>query len=124
MRIAPDNAESHLSRAVLWLLTEDFARGWPEYEWRWQAGCVSRSIRQPLWDGSPLGGRTILLHAEQGLGDTLQFIRYARLVRERGGKVMVECQPTLVRLLARCPGGDYVVPRGERIHYSYVTHRY
>ncbi len=110
---APDHAETHLSRAVLWLLTEDFERGWPEYEWRWQAGCVPRAFPQPRWDGSPLEGRTILLHAEQGLGDTLQFVRYARLVHERGGTVIVECQPALVRLLASCPGIDRVVARDE-----------
>ena len=60
---------------------------------------VSGSYRQPLWDGAFLGGKTILLYAEQGLGDTLQFVRYARLVHERGGTVIFECPAPLVRLV-------------------------
>ena len=68
---------------------------------------------QPRWDGSPLEGRTILLRCEQGLGDSLQFIRYAELVRQRGGKVAVRCQPQLARLLTSCPGLDIVDVEGE-----------
>ncbi len=89
----------------------DFERGLPEYEQRWTVkGMMRYSFQQPLWDGSPLAGRTILLHAEQGLGDMLQFIRYAPLVKKGGGTVVVECQPPLVGLLSTCPGVDQVVP--------------
>ncbi len=92
------------------MLCGDFDRGWPEYEWRRRLpSIVWRHFDQPLWDGSRLEGRTILLHAEQGLGDTLQFIRYAPLVKERGGTVIVECQPSLVRLLAGTSGVDQLV---------------
>src|SRR5205807_4728934 len=98
---------AHLGRAQTWLQMEDFERGWDEFEWRWRrSGFPPRPFPQPLWDGGPLEGRTILLHAEQGLGDTLQFIRYAPLVKERGGWVIVECQELLLPLLATCPGID------------------
>src|SRR3954452_18313337 len=67
----------------------------------------------PRWDGSPLEGRSILLTAEQGLGDTIQFIRYAPLVQQRGGKVLFACQKALVPLLRRCAGIDRIVAREE-----------
>ena len=89
-------------------------RGWTEAEWRWRRhDFPPRPFAQPLWDGSPLARRTILLHAEQGLGDTLQFIRYVPLVKERGGRVIVECQPALLSLLAGCAGIDRLVARAR-----------
>jgi hypothetical protein len=77
---------------------------------------------QPAWDGSPLGGRTILLHAEQGLGDTLQFIRYAPLVQQRGGTVLVQSPAPLARLLARCPGVDRLVAPGPAPTEAFDVH--
>ena len=97
----------------MWLTRGDFERGWPSYEWRWnQPDSIGRSFTQPFWDGSPLGGRTILLHAELGLGDTIQFIRYVPLVKERGGSVIVECQSALMKLIASAAGIDQLVARG------------
>ena len=87
----------------------DYERGWVEFEWRWRDSDFARQIPRPLWDGSPLEGRTILLIAEQGLGDTLQFIRYAPLVKERGGTVIVAAQKALLPLLESCPGVDHLV---------------
>jgi tetratricopeptide (TPR) repeat protein len=114
LRIEPDHSGARNCRALWWLQQGDFAHGWPEYEWRWQVGGVTRrTFREPAWDGSPLDGRTVLLYAEQALGDTLQFIRYVPLVKRRGGTVVVECQPPLARLLANCPGIDRLVPRGS-----------
>ena len=114
LELKPDFAECRLNLAVLQLLRGDFAQGWPGYESRWPAGKVAaRHFRQPLWDGRPLEGRTVLLHAEQGFGDTLQFIRYAPLVKQRGARVIVECQEPLVRLLAAWPQLEQVVPQGE-----------
>ncbi len=118
LRLKPDYAEAHWNRAMAWLLAGDFERGWPEFQWRWQCKDLissKRSFSQPLWDGSSLAGRTILLHAEQGLGDTIQFIRYAPLVKRRGGTVVLECQPALLPLLQSCAGVDRLLAQGSSL---------
>jgi tetratricopeptide (TPR) repeat protein len=116
LRLKPDDPLAHWNRAVVLLLRGEFDLGWPEYEWRWaQHSFARRNFQQPLWDGSDLAGRTILLHAEQGLGDTIHFIRYAPLVKLRGGTVIVECQPPLLRLLTEFPGIDQLLPRGSQL---------
>jgi tetratricopeptide (TPR) repeat protein len=121
VRLNPEYAEVHRNRALLWLLLGDFEQGWPEYEWRWYCqGVAKPSFQQPLWDGSPLEGQTILLHAEQGLGDTLQFVRYAPLVQQRGGRVLVQCQPVLRSLLESCPGIDRLVGQDEPLPEFHV----
>jgi tetratricopeptide (TPR) repeat protein/glycosyltransferase involved in cell wall biosynthesis len=106
----PDDIETHWNRALAWLLAGDFQQGFAEYEWRWRRPHRQpRPFAQPLWDGSDLQGQTILLHAEQGFGDTIQFIRYAALVEERGGQVIVECQAPLLQLLSTVAGIDQLV---------------
>jgi hypothetical protein len=100
---------------MLLLLEGNFAQGWPEYDWRRWHKDVARPFPQPLWDGSPLKGRTLLLHAEQGLGDTLQFIRYSARVPRDGGRVVLECQPALLPLLRGLPGLDQVLPLGAAL---------
>jgi len=118
LALNPGDADAHAGRATLWLLTGDFQRGWLEYEWRWMAkGFAGRRIEGPLWDGQPAAGQRILLHAEQGLGDTIQFIRYAPLVKSMGATVLLECQPRLVPLLRHTPGIDQVVAAGEPLPY-------
>jgi Flp pilus assembly protein TadD len=113
LRLRPDYPKARTNRALALLQTGDFEQGWREYEWRWRTDDFTpREFGKPRWDGTPLEGRTILLHAEQGLGDTLQFIRYAPLVRQRGGVVLVEAPPRLLPLLQRCPGIDRLVARG------------
>lgn len=110
----PDSPEAHKNRAIVRLLQGRFAEGWPEYEWRWKCPELpERPFKQPLWDGGPLDGKTIMLHAEQGLGDTIQFVRYARLVRERGGRVQVVCQKTLLPLLAGCDDIERLAAQGD-----------
>ncbi len=102
--------------SLLRLLQGDLQSGWRDYEQRWsQPGRVPRIFTEPLWDGTPLHGKTILLYAEQGLGDTIQFARFARLVKERGGRVVVECQPALVKLLSGVAGIDQVVAQGQAL---------
>jgi tetratricopeptide (TPR) repeat protein len=116
LQFRPGDAEAHKNLGIALLLLGDFERGWPEYEWRWKCKELSHlSFPKSPWDGSPLAGRTILLHAEQGLGDTLQFIRYAPLVMDRGGRVVVACQRPLIRLLASCPGIDQLIAKGEAL---------
>jgi Tfp pilus assembly protein PilF len=114
LRLMPQHADVHFGLALAYLLQGDFPRGWAEFEWRWQRKVLPpRPFQQPQWDGSPLAGRTILLHAEQGFGDTIQFSRYAPLVKARGGRVVLECQPALVSLIATCRGIDQIVARNS-----------
>jgi tetratricopeptide (TPR) repeat protein len=114
LEVAPDHPEAHRNRALLWLLRGDFARGWPEYEWRWRCKELPpRPFPRPRWDGGPLEGKTILLHAEQGLGDTLHFVRYAPLVKARGATVVLACQRPLLPLLRGCAGIDRLVAQGD-----------
>jgi len=115
--IKPDFAEARYNLS-LGLLRGDYAQGWQEYEYRWQSKeyhSARRHFAQPQWDGGPLDGRTILLHAEQGLGDTIQFIRYLPLVVARGGKVIVECQPELRRLIQAMDAHIPVVAKGQAL---------
>jgi hypothetical protein len=114
--IRPDHAEAHFGRAILWLLQGDFARGWPEFEWRWKTS-QGRALRerkgfsQPLWLGAEdIAGKTILLYCERGLGDTLQFCRFAKLVRDRGATVLLQVQEALVGVLSHVEGVTQVLP--------------
>jgi tetratricopeptide (TPR) repeat protein len=111
IRIDPESVEAHGNLAMAWLLMGNFAQGWREYEWRFQnKEYPLPRFPQPVWDGSPLAGRTILLRTEGGRGDVLHFIRYAALVKERGGTVFLECTKSLMPLLSSCPGIDRLVP--------------
>lgn len=113
---SPKYPEANFQHGALHLLRGDYPTGWAGYEWRWgmqNAVKGKREFLQPTWDGSPLDGKTILLYTEQGFGDTIQFIRYAPLVKARGGRVVVECQPRMIPLLRGCEGIDELVPRGE-----------
>ena len=94
----PDFAPAHDHLGALWLGQGRFAEGWQECEWRWRAKVQPRDFAQPVWDGSPLAGRTILVHPEQGLGDMLQFLRYVPILQQAGARVIVEVQPPLVPL--------------------------
>ncbi len=111
--IAPGHASARWNLALVRLLQGDLQLAWPDYEYRWQvAGFSRRHAHFPLWNGASLVGKTILLHAEQGLGDTLQFVRYASLVKKRGGTVLFECPLPLVNLLDGVVGVDQIVPVG------------
>ena len=113
LALAPERAPAHFLRSLAWLQAGDFDKGWPEYAWRQRMPDYAQPpFPWPLWDGAPLAGRTILLYAEQGLGDTLQFIRYVAQVKQAGGTVIVACQKALLPLLARCTGIDHLVATG------------
>jgi tetratricopeptide (TPR) repeat protein len=88
--LSPDAPSTRYNRALALLQKGDYEQGWPAYEGRWRRPqSPPRPFRQPRWDGSTLEGKTILLWSEQGLGDTIQFVRYAALVKQRGGRVVL-----------------------------------
>ena len=118
LALNPDYKDCRVDRATTLLQLGDHERGWVEFEWRWKDSEFARQIPRPLWDGSPLEGRRILLFGEQGLGDALQFIRYAALVKERGGTVIVACKKALLPLLESCPGIDHLVAQ-DRVHTDF-----
>jgi FkbM family methyltransferase len=106
-RLAPEDTEAHLNLSLVLLRLGEFEEGWREYEYRWDR--VNRHNR-PIWDGSSLDGKTILLDVEQGLGDIVNFIRYAAVLKERYRcRVIVKCRKQLIPLLRYCPGVDHFV---------------
>lgn len=116
IRLDPEQAQTHFNLSQCLLLQGHFREGWAEHEWRGETvaqQALNRGFKAPQWRGEPLTGKTILLHAEQGLGDTLQFVRYVTLLKASGAKVIVECQRPLVRLLKTMDGIDAVIARDD-----------
>jgi hypothetical protein len=114
IQLAPDDADIHWNESLTRLLLGDFPRGWEKYEWRRKRpGYDERGFGQPLWRGEPLAGKTILVHAEQGFGDTLQFVRYVPMLASMGARVALEVQPPLKSLIATLPGVSTLIARGE-----------
>jgi tetratricopeptide (TPR) repeat protein len=117
--INPEFAEAHFNRSLVLLLKGDFDHGWTEHEWRWRNAFGSninekRAFSRPLWLGEEsLAGRTILIFAEQGFGDTLQFCRYVKLVADLGARVIFEVPRPLAGLLASLEGVSQLVTRGD-----------
>lgn len=115
---SPEFPEAHFESALARLTLGDFDAGWKAYEWRWKTGAFAdkrRQFRAPLWLGEgPVAGKTILLHAEQGFGDTIQFIRYAPLLAGRGARVICEVQPALKPLLSQLEGIE-VIAKGDAL---------
>jgi tetratricopeptide (TPR) repeat protein len=116
--LKPDSPDAHWHLALALLAQGDMSAGWEEYEWRWQTPKMikaRRNFAQPQWRGETAVGRTLLIHAEQGFGDTLQFCRYGPLAAARGLRVMMEVQKPLVRLLRGLPDVELVVARGDEL---------
>jgi len=116
VELRADYVDAHWNLALSLLALGEFDRGWPEYEWRSHLANLKpqeRAFVQPPWNGCSVAGRNLLVICEQGLGDTLQFIRYVPLLAARGAKVIVECQPALRELLGCVKGIDQIVARGE-----------
>ena len=110
----PDYPQARFSLGLAQLVTGDFDNGWKEYEYRWQAYKETPvKFDQPLWDGTEPTGKRILLCAEQGLGDTYQFIRYAQILKRLGATVIVQTQKPLCDILGLCPYIDQLIPRGK-----------
>jgi tetratricopeptide (TPR) repeat protein len=112
-------AEAYSNRAIAELLLGNFERGWEDYEWRWKHADTStlatkRSFNEPRWSGDePIEGKTILLHNEQGFGDTLQFSRYAKVLADLGARVILEVPKALANLLVDLDGVSQLVTRGS-----------
>lgn len=113
----PELAEAHFAEACCRLKFGDTAQGWVKYEWRWKTKAVrgaSPDFGKPLWLGdAPIAGKTILLHAEQGFGDTIQFCRFVERIADAGARVVLEVQPPLKSLLRSLKGVDEIVGHGE-----------
>ncbi|HEX3316060.1 MAG TPA: tetratricopeptide repeat-containing glycosyltransferase family protein [Gemmataceae bacterium] len=107
LEIAPDDGDLHVYLALALLTLGDYENGWREFEWRWRSGRLNTQRLEfdaPLWDGSDIAGRRLLIYAEQGLGDVIMLSRYATQLAERGVTVYFGCQPPLETLLATVPG--------------------
>src|SRR5439155_18080033 len=105
--LRPDYAVARMARAAGVLRLGNFVEGWKEYESRWGLDWMKArqpAAGKPMWDGSELNGKTILVRAEQGMGDVIHAARYFSLVAQRGGKVIAEVHEPLVRLMERVEG--------------------
>lgn len=110
LSLKPDSSHAHLNLSLILLTYGDFNNGWKEYEWRLRKGALSaEDFSQALWDGSDIRGKTILLYAEHGLGDAIQFIRYVPLVVSRGAEIVVLCQRELASLFQNIEGIKQVI---------------
>jgi len=120
LALDPDYVQAHVNRAAVWLLREDFARGWEEYEWRLREprhALPLADFAPARWDGRPLAGCSLLVHGEQGLGDQIMYASCLPQVLAQGGRCVVSCEPRLVTLFRRSfPGATFAAapPRGER----------
>jgi Flp pilus assembly protein TadD len=115
--LQPGYADAHWLLSHALLVTGRLPEGWDEYEWRWnkmKAASYHRGGAELRWNGEDLSGKTILLYAEQGIGDAVQFVRYASLVKSRGARVVVECHAELVSLFRSIDCVSAVYARSEK----------
>jgi len=110
----PEHSEARFSRSLAYLIAGDFERGWPDYEYRTNRD-IKKIDKSTEWDGSPLNGRTVILYGEQGLGDTFQFIRFARFAHESGGHVIAFVQAPAVDIISQCPYIEKVYALGNPV---------
>jgi tetratricopeptide (TPR) repeat protein len=119
IRVRQDYPDAHYNHALCLLLTGDFERGWTEYEWRWRLEQLKeqdRRFSQPLWLGdSDIANKIILLHAEQGFGDTIQFSRYVPFVAALGARVVLEVPTQLYDLMKTLEGVTQIIARGDAL---------
>jgi tetratricopeptide (TPR) repeat protein len=113
--LLPENYDVQYNKAMAHLQAGDFARGWREQEARWKTAKAPRSMPKTQWKGEPLGGERVLLHHECGFGDTIQFMRYAPMVAERGGVVVMDVPANLARLAGLLPGVAEVTITGRAL---------
>ena len=123
MQLNPADAELHRNLGVIHLYQGNFREGWREYDYRWQCvEAIRHPYKQPKWQGEPLEGKTVLLYCEQGLGDTIHFVRFAKELKDRGAKTIVHIQPPLLALLQGCHGIDTLLPNSLKIDQPFDYH--
>ncbi|MBM4135623.1 MAG: tetratricopeptide repeat protein [Nitrospira sp.] len=117
LQLNPNFADAHYNLSQILLLTGNFKDGWKESVWRWKIidNPYRRHFKQPVWNGSDISNRTILLLAEEGFGDTIQFIRYVPLVAQRSAEVVIVCQKDLRSLFKNFDGIYKVIAYGEKL---------
>lgn len=113
IELKPNFAISHLHLSLVLLLVGQFERGWEEYEWRHLI--YTKQYEQPVWDGMGFEGKTLLIHAEQGLGDTIQFVRYIPEVKKLGGKVFLQCPKALHGAFGNMDEVDKLIDTNEEL---------
>ncbi|MBV8825586.1 MAG: tetratricopeptide repeat protein, partial [Hyphomicrobiales bacterium] len=123
VELKPELVEAHWNRAYVMLTLGRYLEGWREHEWRWRRKeQPPRNFPQPMWRGEPLEGRTILLHAEQGMGDILQFMRYVPLVAARGGRVVLQVPDPVLRIAKSSFGACAQVQSDADVLPAYDLH--
>ena len=125
LALRPDEPRTHWNLGLLLLLKGDFAAGWPEYAWRWQLPQlrVQRlQCRQPEWRGQDLRGKRILVYAEQGAGDSIQFARYIPLLAQAGANIWLGCQQPLAPLLQSIQGVEKCWPQPGPVPAEFDFH--
>jgi Flp pilus assembly protein TadD len=123
MELQPEDAELHRNLGVIHLLQGNFDEGWREYRYRWKCReAIQHRYAQPKWTGQDLKGKTILLYSEQGLGDTIHFVRFAKVLQDRGARTIVHIQAPLLALLQGCQGINSVVPNTWTVSEPFDYH--
>lgn len=117
--IKPENASLHYGFGETLLKTGEFERGWKQFEWRYKRGSSGKKFEEKIWDGSNLIGKKVVIRAEYGLGDTIQFIRFAKFLKEAGAYVVAQVQGALVKLISFCPYVDEVVPMNKTVQFDF-----
>jgi tetratricopeptide (TPR) repeat protein len=118
LELDPEFKLAHVHLAFSLFMNGDFEAAWPEYEWRWKVPnfpTPERPFSQPKWDGERLDGKTILVHTEQGFGDTIQFARFTKTMADLGGDIILECAPGLTSLMESAPGVTKTLARGDAL---------
>jgi len=115
VQLNPGLAEAHYNLGLALMLTGGLKEGFDQYEWRWAVDgfpTPKRQFTQPAWDGTPIGNRVLLIHAEQAFGDSIQFCRYLPLIASHAGRVIFECRRPLLGLMAGLAGVSQLVEAG------------
>ncbi|HMA52181.1 MAG TPA: tetratricopeptide repeat-containing glycosyltransferase family protein, partial [Magnetospirillaceae bacterium] len=115
-RLQPDLAAAHYNEAFPRLLLGELGPGLRKYEWRWRGGCKElgeRGFDRPQWQGGEVAGKTVLVHAEQGFGDSIQFCRYVPMLAARGARVVLQAPQALLRLLSGLEGVSALIAEDQ-----------